>query len=234
MALQGSLAIIPVIASKADRRFSEDITHSGLPVPSISVFPGEYRIIVPVMSLSLLRPGKARRVPSRPMPNRRTESAFGLAGLPHTYARSMPHRQRWQRSHPAGSRRQRRSEGLAPSLFRMDHTAIRYYHSETGHANPADNEGVCRVLGLHPPGCERPHHETGRRAYGPGAGGDLRYRPSAVHRTLGGRTEGAHGPPPQTPWTMALISVMRDAMLRCSETVAVHLGRRGVRQRRVG
>ena len=81
MALQGSLAIIPVIASKTDRRFSEDITHSGLPVPSISVFPGDYRITMPVKSLSLFTPGRARRVPlgTRGRPDR-TESVSGLPG----------------------------------------------------------------------------------------------------------------------------------------------------------
>ena len=92
MALQGLLAIIPVIASKADRRFAEDITHSGPPVPSISVFPGEYRIIVPVKSLSLFTPGRARRVP-----------LFGLPGWLTLVQGACP--SHWHPSHRAGAGR---------------------------------------------------------------------------------------------------------------------------------
>ena len=42
MALQGSLAIIPVIASKAGRRFAEDIAHSGL----LSLLKASFRAII--------------------------------------------------------------------------------------------------------------------------------------------------------------------------------------------
>ena len=90
MALQGSLAIIPVIASKAGRRIAEDITHSGLLSHLNGVFPGKYRITMPVKSLSLLRPGKGRRVPSRHRLRPTVLIRARPAGLRHTHARSMP------------------------------------------------------------------------------------------------------------------------------------------------
>ena len=36
--------------------------------------------------------------------------------------------------------------GLSSASLRMDRAAIRYHHTEAGHANPADSEGVRRVL----------------------------------------------------------------------------------------
>ena len=40
----------------------------------------------------------------------------------------------------------RADNGLTPASLRMDRAAIRYHHTKAGHANPADNEGVRRVL----------------------------------------------------------------------------------------
>ena len=41
---------------------------------------------------------------------------------------------------------ERAANGLSPASLRLDRAAIRYHHSDAGHANPADNEGVRRVL----------------------------------------------------------------------------------------
>ena len=40
----------------------------------------------------------------------------------------------------------RADESLSPASLRMDRAAIRYHHTEAGQANPADSEGVRRVL----------------------------------------------------------------------------------------
>ena len=40
---------------------------------------------------------------------------------------------------------ERAANGLSPASLRMDRAAIRYHHTEAGHANPTDNEGVRRV-----------------------------------------------------------------------------------------
>ena len=46
---------------------------------------------------------------------------------------------------------ERAANGLSPASLRLDRAAIRYHHTDAGHANPADNEGVRRVLrGLTP------------------------------------------------------------------------------------
>ena len=44
---EGSLAIIPVIASTKDRRFAEDIAHSGPPATSTSVFRANIESLCP-------------------------------------------------------------------------------------------------------------------------------------------------------------------------------------------
>ena len=41
---------------------------------------------------------------------------------------------------------ERAADGLSPASLRMDRAAIRHHHSEAGHANPADNESVRRVM----------------------------------------------------------------------------------------
>ena len=41
---------------------------------------------------------------------------------------------------------ERAANGLSPASLRLDRTAIRYHHTDAGHANPGDNEGVRRVL----------------------------------------------------------------------------------------
>ena len=40
---------------------------------------------------------------------------------------------------------ERADDGLSPASLRMDRAAIHYHHTEAGHANPTDNEGVRRV-----------------------------------------------------------------------------------------
>ena len=58
---------------------------------------------------------------------------------------------------------ERAADGLSPSSLRMDRAAIRYHHSEAGHANPANNEGVRRVLR----GLTRRAANEGRKRYEP-------------------------------------------------------------------
>ena len=41
---------------------------------------------------------------------------------------------------------ERAANGLSPASLRLDRAAIHYHHTDAGHANPADNEGVRRVL----------------------------------------------------------------------------------------
>ena len=41
---------------------------------------------------------------------------------------------------------ERAANGLSPASLRLDRAAIRYHHTDARHANPADNEGVRRVL----------------------------------------------------------------------------------------
>ena len=61
---------------------------------------------------------------------------------------------------------------------------------------------------------EGPHSEAGRRPDGQGAGGDPRDRPSAAHRTGRPNRGGTHKPAAAGRVEVALISVMRDTMLR--------------------
>ena len=113
---------------------------------------------------------------------------------------------------------ERAADGLSPASLRMDRAAIRHHHSEAGHANPADNEGVRRVMrGL-----------TRRAAYEgrtPKQAAALTARAlEAIRATAhlprtgpGGRTEGARTARRRGRVDVALVSVMRDAMLRRSE-----------------
>ena len=117
---------------------------------------------------------------------------------------------------------ERAANGLSPASLRMDRAAIRHHHSEAGHANPADNEGVRRVMrGL----TRRAAHEgrTPRQAAALTAKALEAIRATAHLRRTGpgGRTEGAHTARRRGRVDMALISVMRDAMLRRGEAAAL-------------
>ena len=94
---------------------------------------------------------------------------------------------------------ERAANGLSPASLPLDRAAIRHHHTDAGHANPADNEGVRRVLrGLTRPGGARGSHpETGRRAHGGWAGRDPCDCPSAAHGTGRSNRAGQRGPPPR-------------------------------------
>ena len=126
---------------------------------------------------------------------------------------------------------ERADSGLSPASLRMDRAAIRYRHTEAGLANPADNEGVRRVLrgltrqaecegrtprqaaalteeGLPRDPCDCPSaaHWTER----PNRAGPYRVSPRSGGRSAGVSHAGRHAP----------------ALRSCR----VHLGRRGVPQ----
>ena len=116
----------------------------------------------------------------------------------------------------------RADEGLSPASLRMDRAAIRYHHTEAGQANPADNEGVRRVLR----GLTRQAAWEGRT---PRQAAALTEEGLAVIRATAelprtgprGRTERAHTARRRGQVDIALVSVMRDAMLRRSEAAAL-------------
>ena len=113
---------------------------------------------------------------------------------------------------------ERADDGLSPASLRMDRAAIRYHHTEAGHANPADNEGVRRVLrGLtRQAACEG---RTPRQAAALTEEGLAAIRATAHLRRTGpsGRTERADTAHFRGQVDIALVSVMRDALLRRSE-----------------
>ena len=117
---------------------------------------------------------------------------------------------------------ERAANGLSPASLRMDRAAIRYHHTEAGHTNPADNEGVRRVL----PGLTRQaacEGRTPRQAAALTEEGLAAIRAIAHLRRTGprGRTERASTARLRGQVDIALVSVMRDAMLRRSEAVAL-------------
>ena len=117
---------------------------------------------------------------------------------------------------------ERAADGLSPASLRMDRAAIRHHHSEAGHANPADNEGVRRVMrGL----TRRAAQEgrTPRQAAALTAKALEAIRATAHLRRTGpgGRTEGPRTARRRGRVDVALISVMRDAMLRRGEAAAL-------------
>ena len=92
---------------------------------------------------------------------------------------------------------ERADDGLSPASLRMDRAAIRHHHTDAGHANPADNEGVRRVLrGL----TRRAAREgrTPRQAAALTQDGLAAIRETAQQRRTGpgGRTERASKAPP--------------------------------------
>ena len=117
---------------------------------------------------------------------------------------------------------ERAANGLSPASLRLDRAAIRYHHTDAGHANPADNEGVRRVLrGL----ARRAAREgrTPRQAAALTEEGLAAIRATARLRRTGpgGRTERASPASLRGQVDIALVSVMRDAMLRRSEDAAL-------------
>ena len=126
----------------------------------------------------------------------------------------------------------RADEGLSPASLRMDRAAIRYHHTEAGQANPADSEGVRRVLR----GLTRQAWDgrTPRQAAALTEEGLAAIRATAQLPRTGprGRTERAGTARRRGQVDIALVSVMRDAMLRRSE--AAGLTRADVEFRRDG
>ncbi len=117
---------------------------------------------------------------------------------------------------------ERAADGLSPASLRLDGAAIRYRHAEAGHANPADSQGVRRVLrGL----TRRAAREgrTPKQAAALTATGLDAIRSTAHSRRTGpsGRTERASTARRRGRVDIALVSVMRDAMLRRSEAAAL-------------
>ena len=117
---------------------------------------------------------------------------------------------------------ERAANGLSPASLRLDRAAIRYHHTDAGHANPADNEGVRRVLrGL----TRRAAREgrTPKQAAALTEEGLAAIRETAQQRRTGpgGRTERASKARRRGQVDIALASVMRDAMLRRSEAAAL-------------
>ena len=128
---------------------------------------------------------------------------------------------------------ERAANGLSPASLRLDRAAIRYHHTDAGHANPADNEGVRRVLrGL----TRRAAREgrTPKQAAALTEEGLAAIRETAQLRRTGpgGRTERASkARPPRSGGYRARIGHAgrhASALRGCR----AHLGRRGVSERR--
>lgn len=117
---------------------------------------------------------------------------------------------------------ERAASGLSMSSLRLDRAAIRHYHAQAEHANPADSEGVRRVLrGL----ARRAALEgrTPKQAAALTAGGLAAICATAHLPRSGpsGRTERADAARRRGQVDVALVSVMRDALLRRSEAAAL-------------
>ena len=107
----------------------------------------------------------------------------------------------------------RADEGLSPATLRIDRAAIRYHHTVAGQANPADNEGVRRVLrGLNPSGnVGGPHPEASRCPDGRGPGRNSRDGRTAAHRPSRSDRARPHRPVAAVRCTTRSLSVRRDA-----------------------
>ena len=117
---------------------------------------------------------------------------------------------------------ERAGDGLGASSLRMAATAIRHYHAEAGHPNPSAVEGVRRVLR----GLTRQAVRDGRTAKQ--ATGLTREHLAAIRATAkrprpgrGGRMETGAYAERRGAVDVALVSVMRDALLRRSEAAAL-------------
>ena len=117
----------------------------------------------------------------------------------------------------------RAADGLSPATLRLDRSAIRYHHLEAGHMNPGDSEGVRRVLrGL--------VRRAAREGRSPRQAAALTADAlDAIRATAHLQRTGPTGRTTERPATarrrgrvdVALVSVMRDAMLRRSEAAAL-------------
>ena len=120
---------------------------------------------------------------------------------------------------------ERAANGLSPASLRLDRPAIRYHHTEAGHANPADNEGVRRVLrGL----TRRAAREgrTPRQAAALTEEGLAAIRATAHLRRTGpgGRTDRASPARLRGQVDIALVSVMRDRHASALRSRRAHVG----------
>ena len=130
---------------------------------------------------------------------------------------------------------ERAANGLSPASLRMDRAAIRHHHTDAGHAHPADNKDVRRVLRgltrLAPREGRTPRQAAALTEEGLAA---IRETAQLRRRGPGGRTERANkARPPRSGGYRARIghAGLHAAALRSSRTQG---GRRGVSERRVG
>ena len=111
-----------------------------------------------------------------------------------------------------------------PITLRLTKSALAAVHRSTGHQNPTDNEGVRKVMaGLarangRPQRQAKPLTETALAAVKATAGIPRRYRDRAV------RAENAWAARRRGQVDIALLSVLRDGLLRRSEAAALRWG----------
>ena len=115
-------------------------------------------------------------------------------------------------------------EGKSVATLRLTKSALAAVHRSTGHQNPTDNEGVRKVMaGLarangRPQRQAKPLTETALAAVKATAGIPRRYRDRAV------RAENAWAARRRGQVDIALLSVLRDGLLRRSEAAALRWG----------
>ena len=121
-------------------------------------------------------------------------------------------------SHLAEERR------LSVPTVRLHRAAIAEIHKSNGHQDPTDNDGVRRVL----KGITRAHGRAAKQAKPLTAEGP--WRRSGPQRHPGARWDKERsrsrpkGPPGGGGWTFALLSVLRDGLLRRSEAAVLTWG----------
>lgn len=116
-----------------------------------------------------------------------------------------------------------RADKVSVAALKLDRAAIRYEHEKGGLDSPTTSEGVAKVLrGLTRRAADiAPKQATGITAAHLGA-----IKATAYHRRSGptGRTESEEAAKKRGAVDIALITVMRDALLRRSEVVALRWG----------
>ena len=131
---------------------------------------------------------------------------------------------------------ERAANGLAPASLRLDRAAIRHHHTDAGHANPADNEGVRRVLrGLTRRAASEgrtPKQAAALTQEGLAAIRETAQQGAGAHGTGRSNRAGQQGPPPRSGGYRPRIghAGRHAAALRGR---GAHVGRRGVSERRV-